>query len=340
MQPDQYAETAFTVFMLLVLALGTAAMVVRFVFRVARKTTEGVGGIKAVREALRSENEIQESNLSPRVWMDLVNNRPDQIPHLFIEGGTGAGKTTLTLAILQHRGGPVCVVGVKPDDGWGEGYVYRSDDRQAYLAGLVREVRRRLDDNDRSGLTIVLDDFTRLANDHKEAVELYKLVADVGRSLRLRLILIARGRLVKGLGMSGESDLLDHFVFIVIDRSHAAHIEWDEQKKPIDTRRVREAAQPIQSARWWEPVKDSEPDSDVLVRLFRPDSDPVPAVSPHTDEEHTEGVPATLTYEAIRTLYRDSGWSKNKIAAMLVGSKSKRLAIIDAALAEKQELIA
>jgi hypothetical protein len=57
-----------------------------------------------------------------------------------------------------------------------------------------------------------------------------------------------------------------------------------------------------------------------------------PAVA---EEAPTNGIPATLTPEAIRTLY-GAGWSKNKIAALLSGAKQRRLATIDAALIEEE----
>jgi hypothetical protein len=63
---------------------------------------------------------------------------------------------------------------------------------------------------------------------------------------------------------------------------------------------------------------------------------PVPPVV-QSDRLDDEGVPATLTPDAIRTLY--SVWnSKNKIAALLTGTKSKRLAIINAALEQIEEV--
>jgi hypothetical protein len=194
-----------------------------------------------------------------RQWLNLVNNRPDDIPHLFIEGGSGTGKTTFTKAVLADRGGTVAIVGVKPDDEWGAGYIYHSAAREPALAALLSEVQHRLDQGDRSGITIVLDDFTRLAAAHPVAVELYKLIADVGRSLRIRLIMVARGRLVKALGARGESDLHEHFVFITLRRDHRATLEYDEQEYPLDTSNVPTLAQPIPPARWWTPPAAGAP---------------------------------------------------------------------------------
>lgn len=283
-----------------------------------------------------------------RQWLDLVNNRPDEIPHLFVEGGSGAGKTTIATTILHDRHDPVAIVGVKPDDGWGAGYIYRSQDRPAYLAALLTEVRHRLDAGDKSGLTIVLDDFTRLAADHRSAVELYKLIADVGRSLRIRLILIARGRLVKGIGASGESDLLEHFVFITVQRGHHATIEYEDEHYPLDTAQVRQLAQPLPARRWWSPPEPTTNDADrLLSSLFensgttnqdtsagippRAGDDPV-GIPPLTSEEPPVVPPDGLDDEVIKILHA-VGWSMNRIAAkMTKGSKQDRLARIRKAI--------
>ena len=63
--------------------------------------------------------------------------------------------------------------------------------------------------------------------------------------------LIARGRQVKGIGASGESDLLDHFVFITVQRGHRATLEYDEEAYPLDTERVSDLARPLPPARFW-----------------------------------------------------------------------------------------
>lgn len=287
--------------------------------------------------------------LSLRQWLNLVNNRPDEIPHLFVEGGSGAGKTTLVTAILHDRSDPIAVVGVKPDDGWGARYIYRSQDRPVYLAALLTEVRRRLDTADKSGLTIVLDDFTRLASQHKEAIELYKEIADIGRSLRIRLILIARGRLVKAIGASGESDLLEHFVFLTVSRDqHRATLELEEETYPLDTTQVRSLARPLPASRWWSPPEPATNDADrLLSSLFensgatnqntpasippRAGGDPV-GIPPLTGEEPPAIPPDGLDDEVIKTLHA-AGWSMNRIAAkMTKGSKQDRLARIRKAI--------
>ena len=397
MAQNSYAETAVTLFGLALLAIGTLAMIVRFLLhrRVSLNHTgqqliadvkkgEGftfhhllAGPQSGTQVSRRSEPTLardkKTSSLRPlrlQEWLNLVNHHPDAVPHLFIEGGSGTGKTTLATVVLHNRTGPIAIVGVKPDDGWSEGnagYTYRSTEREPVLNQLLREVRRRLDDGDKSGITIVLDDFTRLASDHPSAVDLYKLVADVGRSLRIRLILIARGRQVKGIGARGESDLLEHFVFISVQRGHYATLAYNDETYPLDTEQVSVQARPLPQSRFWHASETSLESSaaacasHLLSSLLEQGEYEAVSVSgqPTTretplkedtgtpslsgighsnagtqeseDSEDTEGIAAKLTPEAIQVLY--SAWgSKSKIALMLSGKKQKRLAMIDAAL--------
>lgn len=284
-------------------------------------------------------------------WLEYVNRRPDKVPHLYIEGGSGAGKTTFALAILTSRlvgdSAPVAVIGVKPDDAWGDGYIYRSAERPAALAALLADVRRRLDEGDKGGLTIVLDDVTRLAASHPEAVELCREVADVGRSLRVRLILLADGRLIKGGGASGGYSLLDQVVFLTVGRDHhRATLETEDEVLALDTSEVRQHARPIPAGRWWKPPEDEA----ILSKLFsqitpaagapgRPKATAAGDTAAAAAGEDTDGaaeaagagVAARLTPEAIQTLYAVWG-SKSKIAALLSGTAQQRLAVIDAAL--------
>ena len=274
------AETAVTIFSLACLTVGTLAMIVRSYIqhkqKLHRAGNQFVKDVKTGRgftfhnEFRRTETPKQEQShgrktnapasdtpaqqtLSMRQWLNLVNHKLDEIPHVFIEGGTGTGKTTYTKTVLADREGLLFIIGVKPDDEWGQGYIYRSSEREDALKALDNEVKRRLDENDKSGLTIVLDDFTRLVALNPIVVDIYKNVADIGRSLRIRLILIARGRLVKALGASGESDLHEHFVFIRLNRAHEAILEYDEEEYILDTSSVKERAQAVPTARFWQP---------------------------------------------------------------------------------------
>lgn len=190
-------------------------------------------------------------------WVAELNDRPDDMPHVWIEGGSGTGKTTFARAVLDGRAGDVVIVGVKQDDAWAGASVYLSSARGPLLAALKAELTRRADADDRRGLTIVLDDYTRLAELEPDAGAIFREAADIGRTLRIRLIVLARGRLVQGAKLSGESDLREHFVFVSLSRSHGATLAYDGDTIPLDTAgldRHVAALPPLDPARVWEPA--------------------------------------------------------------------------------------
>lgn len=185
-----------------------------------------------------------EGTVSFKELMQYIADSPDEIPHVWIKGGTGCGKTTFATALLSYWEGPIVVVGVKGSDTWaGLPYTYRADDREDALQAIYDDVQHRVEDGDDSGLIIVLDDYTRLVKFSGVAGELCRYVADLGRAVRVRLLLLARSHYVKGTGMEGESDLREHFAFISLDRNHQATIEYDDEEvNDIDTRGVKAIA--------------------------------------------------------------------------------------------------
>jgi type IV secretory pathway VirB4 component len=43
--------------------------------------------------------------LAFKQWLRLLNDQPDQVPHVLIAGKSGSGKTTLARVLLAHRRG-------------------------------------------------------------------------------------------------------------------------------------------------------------------------------------------------------------------------------------------
>jgi hypothetical protein len=319
--------------------------------------------------------------MRPAEWVHLVNEEPDKVPHVVIVGGSGTGKTTLATGLLQTRPGRIIIITPKTDDTWGGLPFVTIDDDGSFTTAaaafkdLLTEVKTRLvaskhGTNRAEWLNVVLDDYPALRSVCSEAQEALLLIARLGRSLRVRLLMLSYSGQVKELGLEGLGETRNHFVWIRLDRQRRARLEWDEQVYQLDTAAVIEhAARPLPAHRWWGPVPTaaalparvrsslssfSGDDLDVPVRgnggnfageIERTGTGGTDG-TPHQEavpgefemEERTEGIPAKLTPEAIRTLY--SVWrSKNRIAAMLTGTKAKRMAIIDAALAEKEEVI-
>lgn len=141
-----------------------------------------------------------------RNWLKLINDDIDLVPHLAVVGGTGSGKTTLMTGILHTRTGKLCIISAKADDFWG-GLPYISiDDDLTFTSAeqalvnvnleLLKRQRQRKREkaagipNTLEPLTIVLDDFAQLRRACKSADDVVLNLARLGRSVRMRLVLM------------------------------------------------------------------------------------------------------------------------------------------------------
>lgn len=198
-----------------------------------------------------------------RAWLDHVNGQPQKVPHLAIIGPSGAGKTTIATAILNDRSGQVVVITAKEGDTWG-GLPYVGIDLDATYTmarrtfdALDREVKARLVATkqgrmDSDWLTIVVDDFSTLVKECPAAAGVIKLVARLGRSLRVRLIMLSDSALVKAIGLEGEGETRSNFAFIRLARGHRGVLEVDGADAPIDTSAVdRVARAAVLAPRAW-----------------------------------------------------------------------------------------
>ena len=196
-------------------------------------------------------------------WVTCVNATPEQAPHLVVAGPTGTGKTTLVTGLLHTRPGQIVIITAKTGDAWGGLPAVVIDDdgsfttAAAVFAALLVDVKRRLvatkhQRDPGPWLTVVLDDYPALRDACAAADETFILIARLGRSLRVRLIVLSYSGLVKELGLEGKGESRDHFVWIRLDRQRRASLVWDEESHSLDTALVVAMAQrPLDVSRVW-----------------------------------------------------------------------------------------
>lgn len=311
------------------------------------------------------EQATEEKPLAPRVWLDYVNAQPDRVPHIAIIGPTGSGKTTLTLAVLHDRAGQIIILSGKEGDDWRGLSAIGIDDDLTYntanrmVNALLEEVKRRnlaakQHRLTADWLTIVIDDFSTLVKECANAGDLVKLVARIGRSLRIRLIMLSDSALVKSIGLEGEGETRSNFAFIRLKRGHTGTLDIDDRGVPIDaTLAPQLASRPIDARRSWAMPRDPNDELSSLltnsVVLQHPQNAGVhddSSATLHYATSTTDSIPmpnsgATALPDddessMIRNLLQQ-GFSRNKVAKLLGGSTTTAYKRIHRATGEIEE---
>lgn len=196
-------------------------------------------------------------------WLGRVNRKADENPHLGVEGPTGVGKTTTARVILADRSLEaasshiITVLTAKQGDEWfplqaigiDNDLTYTSIDREA--EGLLVELKRRLalgESEEKSRLpelTILVDDFTILSKECPNLALLIRKVLIIGRSLKIRLILLADTFLTKPLGIEGEGEIRKHFRMIRFRGRGKAYLEEPESRGRISLMGVKDLAEKL-----------------------------------------------------------------------------------------------
>jgi hypothetical protein len=166
-----------------------------------------------------------------RDWLELVNQRVNQYPHLFLVGKTRSGKTETVKAIVNDRlgrqGGAVVIIDPKArPNKWGVGVsgVGLDEDAEyseieAALAWVLSELKQRQRQmqegvTDFTPLTVVIDELITIACETAAAPDVFKKVGVIGAELNIRLIAISHSEQVKPLGLGGSGDLRDNYLYI------------------------------------------------------------------------------------------------------------------------------
>lgn len=282
-------------------------------------------------------------------WLKRVNEQPDKVPHVAATGASGSGKTTLITAILATRNDTVVVITPKPDDDWGGVPFITIDDDLSFRSvekaskAIESEIRQRwvaVKHAKRDGkvykpdwLTVVIDDYPYLARKIEGLADTVLAVARMGRSMRVRLILLAQEASVKAWGFEGEGEARDNFVFMDLPEAHwenggAVMYRWSEQKTPqtIDTWHVYELSKrAISPLRWHATIRGDTGINGAEIGNNTSDTDT--GIDGIDDMEAKKQFSKNTKEYQIEQMI-EWGWSANKIYDALGGNRNDVLALI------------
>lgn len=188
-----------------------------------------------------------------RTWLERANGQPDKTPHLAVTGPSGSGKTTLVLAALADRAGDlvICTPKAARTDPWGGFPTVRlriADLSYAPIAAAVADVyqemlrRNARDDTDGAWLTLVVDDYSTVAAEVPSVRPHILRMLTLGRSCRVRVVLLDTETNVKAWGIEGRGEARQNLLFIECeeDTHHATMYRWGKAPQWLDTARVLE----------------------------------------------------------------------------------------------------
>lgn len=309
-----------------------AALGVSVVSRLVRGKSLGIFG------AGRSSEEAQDAGdtltapeegqaIPAREWIRYVSENPQGAPHLLLAGPSGSGKTTLATSLLAARPGQVLIITGKTGDAWGGLPAVEIDDDGSYrtaeatFTALDAEVKRRLVAAKRgtltsAWLTVCLDDYAELRSECPAADSPFRTIARLGRSLRVRLIVLSDSDQVKSLGLEGEGAMRGNFVVLRLRRGHAGTIQPERTDAPIAIAIPHHQVK-LDADRAW-PVPAS--DEDALRRLFglSASAGAFSGISDQTDQTRPDRRVQTEPSERVlMRKYRNAGLSREQARKLM-----------------------
>lgn len=202
--------------------------------------------------------------LRPRQWLEAVNDRPDDNPHLTVVGPSGSGKTTFVSAALGKRPGRVVVLTPKVSPGaWRGAEVVTLDDDLSYaplaeaLDALQIEAKRRSLALRRGEplepLTVVLDELPELAAEIPGAGKFAVRLSRWGRELGMRQVVLATSD--DALNIPGWAATRSNYVRVELGRPAAdgtrpAILDDGVSRAPLELGGVKKGAERAQLRPW------------------------------------------------------------------------------------------
>ena len=202
--------------------------------------------------------------LRPRQWLQALNDRPDENPHLTVVGPSGTGKTTFVAAALGQRGGRVVVLTPKVTPGaWHGAEVVTLDDDLSYaplaaaLNDLQTEAKQRSAKLRRGEplepMTVVLDELPELHAEIPGAGKFAVRLSRWGRELGMRQVVIATSD--DALNIPGWAATRSNYARVVLEKPTAggarhATLDDGQTQQRLDLGHVKAGAERAQLRPW------------------------------------------------------------------------------------------